>query len=64
MGGSEQKELYYIDAEGNQFKVNDIQNFTSIATNLFDKEETYTNCTVQILTNTITGEMSIGWWRN
>ena len=31
---------------------------------LFDKEETYPNCTVQILTNTITGEQSVGWWRN
>lgn len=57
-----QKEIYYIDKDGNQHKVD--QRFESIATNLFDKEETYTNCTVQILTNTITGEMSIGWWKN
>lgn len=32
--------------------------------NVFDKVETYENCTVQILINTITGEQSIGWWRN
>jgi hypothetical protein len=31
---------------------------------LFDKEETYTNCTVQVLTNTVTGDVSIGWWQN
>lgn len=32
--------------------------------NLFDKEETFPNCTVQVLTNTVTGETSVGWWRN
>ena len=31
---------------------------------VYDKEETYTNCTVQVLTNTFTGETSIGWWNN
>lgn len=35
-----------------------------IQTNIFDKEEIFPNCTVQILTNTITGEISIGWWEN
>lgn len=30
----------------------------------FDREEIYTNCTVQVLTNTVTGEVSIGWWQN
>ena len=32
--------------------------------NIFDEEETYDDCTVQILRNTTTGETSIGWWRN
>lgn len=32
--------------------------------NIFNKEEVYPNCTVQILTNTVTGEVSIGWWDN
>ena len=31
-------------------------------TNLFDKEEIYPDCTVQVLTNTVTGEQSVGWW--
>lgn len=31
---------------------------------IFDKEETYPNCTVQVLTNTATGEVSVGWWEN
>lgn len=30
----------------------------------FDKVEEYPNCTVQILTNTKTGEVSVGWWKN
>ncbi len=29
---------------------------------LFDKEETFHNCTVQVLTNTVTGDTSVGWW--
>ena len=32
--------------------------------NLYDKEEIFTNCTVQVLTNTLTGETSVGWWIN
>lgn len=32
--------------------------------NLFDEEQTYTNCTVQVLHNSITDEYSVGWWDN
>ena len=32
--------------------------------NVFDKEEIFENCTVQVLTNSVTGETSIGWWEN
>lgn len=31
---------------------------------IFNKEEIYTDCTVQVLTNTATGETSVGWWKN
>lgn len=31
-----------------------------IETNFYDKEEVYENCTVQILTNTKTGDVSVG----
>lgn len=31
---------------------------------LYDREEIHENCTVQILTNSITGAVSIGWWEN
>lgn len=36
----------------------------SVETNIFDIEEIHYNCTVQILKNSITGEISVGWWEN
>ena len=30
----------------------------------FDEEELYPDCTVQILKNRKTGEISVGWWKN
>ena len=32
--------------------------------NMFDDEEIYTDCTVQVWKNTATGETSVGWWQN
>ena len=32
--------------------------------NIYDEEEIHENCTVQILTNTKTGAVSVGWWEN
>lgn len=34
-----------------------------VADEIFDKETTIHGCAVQILENTVTGKMSIGWWR-
>lgn len=31
---------------------------------IYDKEEVHENCTVQVLINTHTGDVSIGWWPN
>jgi Lar family restriction alleviation protein len=31
---------------------------------IYDKETRHENCTVQILENTETGRISVGWWRN
>lgn len=31
---------------------------------IYDKETRHENCTVQILENTKTGKISIGWWEN
>lgn len=57
-------ELYFIDHDGNQYRVNDVQAFEDVTYGVFDIEELYPNCTVQILKNSITGEMSLGWWQN
>lgn len=40
------------------------QDAERIDTFIYDQEEVYDNCTVQILTNTVTGEVSVGWWEN
>ena len=32
--------------------------------NFYDTVDTYYGCTVQILTNTVTGQVSIGWWQD
>ena len=31
---------------------------------LFEEVELHTDCTVQVLKNLMTGEISIGWWDN
>lgn len=36
----------------------------NVECNFYDKCETYENCTVQVLTNSATGECSVGWKRN
>ena len=40
------------------------ENGKPIETAIFDVEETYENCTVQVLKNSVTGEVSVGWWQN
>ena len=35
-----------------------------VETNLFNVEELHTDCTVQVLRNSVTGECSVGWWEN
>lgn len=37
---------------------------TPTETNIYDQEEIHENCTVQLLRNSITGEVSVGWWDN
>lgn len=36
----------------------------NVKTCFYDKAETFDNCTVQVLTNTVTGDVSVGWWKN
>ena len=63
-GQKEPTELYYIAPDGKQYRVTDIPVYEEITTGLFDIEELHENCTVQILKNSVTGEMSLGWWEN
>lgn len=39
-----------------EIEVNDVD--------IYDQEEIYTNCTVQVLRNSVTGKVSVGWWKN
>lgn len=32
--------------------------------NVYNREDRYPDCTVQVLTNTFTGQTSVGWWQN
>lgn len=34
------------------------------AMDVYDIEEVYPNCTVQVLRNSVTGQVSVGWWKN
>ena len=36
----------------------------TVEVSVYDEVETHDNCTVQILRNSVTGEISVGWWRN
>ena len=35
----------------------------SITTNLYDEVKRYSHCIVEVLTNSITGETSVGWYK-
>lgn len=36
---------------------------SQITTNIYDTEEIHHNCTVHILSNSVTGDVSVGWWK-
>ena len=36
----------------------------TVEVNLYEEVELHTNCTVQVLRNVLTGELSVGWWEN
>ena len=38
-------------------------NIINVETNMFDECTIYTNCTVEIWRNSVTGEVSVGWYR-
>lgn len=45
-------------------RIKELEKQQKVETNIYDKEEIYPDCTVQVLTNTVTGEVSVGWWKN
>ena len=38
-------------------------NLTKVSASIFDKSTVFTNCTVEVLENTFTGDVSVGWLR-
>lgn len=38
--------------------------FVELAVAFYDKREVYDNCTVEVLTNTKTGDVSVGWYKS
>lgn len=40
------------------------QNVENMEINIYDEEEVYPDCTVQVLKNSVTGKVSVGWWKN
>lgn len=38
--------------------------FVELAVAFYDKREVHKNCTVEVLTNTKTGAVSVGWYKN
>ena len=57
------KECEYFSEETKGL-IYDLIERSTIKSSFYDKEEYYSNCTVHILSNSITGETSIGWWDN
>ena len=35
----------------------------AVETSIYDQEEIHHGCTVQVLRNSVTGETSVGWWK-
>lgn len=35
----------------------------AVETNIYDTEEIHHGCTVQVLRNSVTGDVSVGWWK-
>lgn len=56
------KALRYLVSKLPVIDPRDLVPIVTTEVNLFDKEEIHHNCTVQVWTNTATGQTSIGWW--
>ena len=47
-----------------QQNVENVVNIENMEINIYDEEEIYPDCTVQVLKNSVTGKVSVGWWKN
>lgn len=47
-----------------QQNMENVVNMENMEINIYDEEETYPDCTVQVLRNSVTGKVSVGWWKN
>lgn len=47
-----------------QQSVGSVVNIENMEINIYDEEEVYPDCTVQVLKNSVTGKVSVGWWKN
>lgn len=47
-----------------QQNVENVVNIENMEINVYDEEEIYPDCTVQVLRNSVTGKVSVGWWKN
>lgn len=47
-----------------QQNVESVVNIENMEINIYDEEEVYPDCTVQVLKNSVTGKVSVGWWKN
>lgn len=54
-------DLHVFDVQALTLAIDALESQTEV--NIYDKEETYHGCTVQVLTNTVTGQTSVGWWQ-
>ena len=55
---------WYSDYFDGETICSDFIRDTIVESNIYDEEEIYYDCTVQVLRNSITGETSVGWFRN
>lgn len=56
-------DTFAVDKNDPRIEV-DIEEATKVETNIYDIVEEHENCHVQVLRNSVTGEMSVGWWEN
>lgn len=64
MGGccSSDNEYIACDMAISALEKQEGKNPIAVETNIYDTEEIHHGCAVQILRNSVTGDVSVGWW--